>query len=311
MIVFGVVMVFVQTVMSKDGGIRFVFKTHSLYGQNSQSAGGTVFEFGSGLDMVSNVTLDDINGVDNTADANDNPHFMATSGSLMEQLDDANLLVLNDSLFPWDKTKDSVIVSYSDFKAAVLGKGLLTARKGVELTPVELKPENLHLVLVEYTPVTASYKKDGVVKTKNVTAMIDATDSFGNRILDDDGNIVKSEQVIYNEVVYNESGAAGGKGEGSKSLSWVNKGDVSQDDNFDYEIVDADAYEDLNLSVTKQYRLWGDDATNSFVLDQNNPHKYKLIVRYDDGKGLKCEFTALFKNKVRTEYYKYYEEDKP
>ncbi len=121
----------------------------------------------------------------------------------------------------------------------------------------------LTVVIVESRPSIGYVVVDGVAKEQYLLEDIDALDKFGNRIIDKDSNtFVKSSQVAYDTIIWNIDGKAS---------------NISEDDNAEYRKLDE------------------------FSINPEIPSRYRVIYRYQDG-ALKCEYTKMFLNEVRTEY---------
>lgn len=129
----------------------------------------------------------------------------------------------------------------------------------------------LTIVIVESRPrIGYVTSENGVVKEQYITEDVDALDKFGNRIYDKTNNtFVKSSQVAYDTIVWNMTGEA------------------SDSDELDDNTIYKKLFDET-------------DETKRFTINPEIPSKYRVIYRYQDG-GLKCEYTKIFLNEVRTE----------
>lgn len=256
----------------KEGSMQFAYKTHMLYTDfYDKTSGGTV-----GVSEL----LDSINGVDNTLTKYGKPYFKLNDTKGLE-----NTFRLNEVDNDWcfskiedtnddshyyiaitqnDKATDE---EYNKFKHRLAGKLSETDNVGLELYDKDrglLSIDNVHIVIVEYRP-KVKYWYDGLDYTKYyVMADEDSLDEFGNRIYNESTKeFEQSSQLQYTQVIWQE---------------------VREDDSLN-DTSDSDrVYKDIR----------------EFKIDPDLPSRYKVLYRYTDG-GLKCEYTSLFINEVRSE----------
>lgn len=254
----------------KEGSMQFAYKTHMLYTDfYDKTSGGTV-----GVSEL----LDSINGVNNTLENYGKPYFQLDNTKTLEttfklseigngyfhKIDDTE----NEGHYYIAIAGDGVKATdaeYNKFKHRLAGD-----ESGIEaLTLYDrdkglLSIDNVHIVIVEYQP-KVEYRYDGLDYTKYyVTADEDSLDEFGNRIYNESAKeFEQSSQLQYTQVIWQE----------------VNEND-SLNDTSDSDRV----YKDIR----------------EFKIDPDLPSRYKVLYRYTDG-GLKCEYTSLFINEVRSE----------
>lgn len=119
-----------------------------------------------------------------------------------------------------------------------------------------------NITIVEYRPQRElSSIKNGVFMSYK-TEKVDAYDEFGNRIRLDDGTYLQTDSLVYDKYLWSP---------------------------------DVD---NLDIEAKAGFTGWFD--IRQFRLNQDLPCKYKVIYRYSDG-AVKCEYTEIFRNDVRTE----------
>ena len=228
---------------NKEGSLSFTYKTHMLY---------TDFEGKSGVELSE--LVDSVNGVDNTLSGMKRPYFKLDDGT---EIDTTFKLEKDKKFFDGvgDGNQDDY---YKALKERLMSNEsrtqVLKAYKG-DTNKIDL--DDLHIVIVEYKP-KVEYTLEGLDYTKHyVLAEEYALDEFGSRIEDGDGDFIKSKQLQYDEVIWQEPGSLNNASDSNKNIK-------------------------------------------EFKIDPDLPSRYKVIYRYQDGR-LKCEYTSLFINEVRSE----------
>lgn len=259
------ILIFWNNLIGSDHGLDSIYNRNELFNKFKD------------MDGIGGEEIDEFGGVQNSVDQAYSPYFKITD---IESLDDTFRL---DDTVTFNKVKDESNTSSGYHYNLVIkdkkenGLNILKERLTGNFDTIsvikrsssgeekETDLDKLTIVIVESRPrIGYVTSEGGVVKEQYLTEDIDALDKFGNRIYDNTNNVfVKSSQIAYDTIVWNVGGEPSSE---------------------------ADREEDV------EYK-----DINKFTVNPEIPSRYRVLYRYQDG-ALKCEYTKIFLNEVRTEY---------
>lgn len=211
--------------------------------------------------------LDSLNGVSNVVDTVNKPYF-----ELDKSLKLDNTFRLNE--IDSDYFSKSESDKDKHYYMSANGYNKLKERLTIDIngnTVIKVHDskgniidlDDLHIIIIEYRP-KVEYRQEDLDYTKFYKLDSEyALDEFGHRIEDGNGDFIKSQQLQYSEIVWKEPDSSGSLNDASNSI--------------------------------REYK-----NINEFKIDPDLPSRYKIIYRYQDGR-LKCEYTSLFINEIRSE----------